>query len=429
MIPDRDNQNQDKSINFINKMAEDKSPDVTFGKKWTIRAIIICVFLLGIVYFFAEAEKNPKLMFVQNVIKKTGIRSKFMSLMGSKNILVLGVDSNGRHSDPFDGTRSDTILILNIDRTGKSVNAVSIPRDSKVYLAGGKGVDKINAAHALGGPELTIRTIEETFGIEINHYIAVNNAAVKDLVEALGGIPIDVEKRMYYRDRTAGLNINLQPGYQILDPEQAEGYLRFRHDYNGDIGRIKRQQKFVKAVVKKIATAETMMKLPQLYDVLSKNIRTDMNLFDLSKLFNVAKNVKFEEIKVATLPGRPSQHSYISYWILDTDKTQEIIDRLIYRIEPKYDGEDLTVSLYYAPALTDKIDDIVEEINEAGFSVKSSSKKRISQSEVIAHSSKAAFSKIKPLRKRISELKNSQYIVDPDENLYPCTDFTIILAE
>ncbi len=418
----------DKQINFINKMAESRKEGSFLAFKWTLRAVLICILLLGTVYYFAEAEKNPHMISVNDVIKRTGIRSTFMTLMGDKNILFLGVDSNGPYSNSFYGTRSDTILLVNVHRNGKSVNAISIPRDSKVYLAGGKGVDKINAAHALGGPELTVRTIEETFGIHISNYIVINYAGVRDFVGEIGGVPINVEKKMYYRDKTADLTIDLEPGHQVLSPHKAEGYLRFRHDATGDIGRIKRQQRFLKALAKKLATAETVLKAPQLYDILSKNIRTDMNLFDLSKLSNIIRNIKPEEVKVATLPGRPSKYSHISYWILDARKTQSIIDRLIYRTGPESSNENLTVSLFYSPRLAGRIESIVDRINALGFSVKFRTPENNAHSEIIAHTKEAAFNKIEPLRKEIPELRDSQYIVEPDENLYPCTDFTIILA-
>lgn len=420
---------RDKQIDFIKKMADNPGEEGFFTLKWTLRAIFVCIILLAVVYYFAESAKNPDLINVNDVINKTGIRSRIMTMMGDKNILFLGVDSNGRGSNQFYGTRSDTILLINIDRHGKSLNVISIPRDSKVYLAGGKGVDKINAAHALGGPELTVKTIEDTFGIHISNYIVINYAGVKDFVREFGGVPVNVSKRMYYMDRAAGLTIDLQPGYQTLNAQQAEGYLRFRHDAQGDIGRIKRQQVFVKALVNKLVNAENVLKAPQLFDIMSKNIRTDMNLFELSKLFNTVKNIKPEEIQVATLPGKPSKYTYISYWILNAEKTQKIIDRLIYRTEPKKTEENLTVSIFYSPKLSNKIENIVDKFNEQGFSVKFRTPEDNIHSEIIAHTKKAAFKKIEPLKESIPELKNSQYIVAPEEKVYPCTDFTVVLGE
>lgn len=320
-------------LDFIRKTTENRDSNGFLSVKWIIRAVIAVLLFLGVIYYLAEMDKPHNLTAVNYLIRKTPLHSGIMSLMGDKTILMLGVDSNGRHSDPFYGTRSDTIILVNVHRSGKWVNAISIPRDSKVYLANGRGIDKINSAHAFGGPELALKTVEETFGLHIDNYIVVDYAGVKDFVRAINGVPMNVEKRMYYRDKTAGLLIDLYPGEQILDADGAEGYLRFRHDSQGDIGRVKRQQRFLKAVINKLSTARTVLKVPELYGILSKNIKTDLNLFEISKLFNIASKIKPEDIKTATLPGSPSKYGEISYWILDAKKTQQLIDRFIYRTD------------------------------------------------------------------------------------------------
>jgi len=412
----------------VNAAKKHKSGD-NFGLKWVLKAVFISFLFLGIIYYFAEPEKSPQMISVRNVIKKTRFRSKLMTLAGDKNILFLGVDSNGRMANSFFGTRSDSIILLNIDKSGESINMISIPRDSKVYLAGKKGSDKINSAHAFGGPVLAVKTIEDTFGIDINNYIVVNYAGVRDFIQAIGGVPINIEKRMYYRDKTAGLIIDLQPGYQVLDAQKAEGYLRFRNDAMGDIGRIKRQQWFLQALLDKLKSGKTILKAPELIGILGKNIKTDMNLFDLSNILNLAGELKPENIKIATLPGRPSKYGAVSYWILDADKTQKIINRLIYRDIPAHVEEELTISLFYAPELTDEIDDIVDKFHELGFRIKFRAKKKNHYSQIIAHTKKAAFSRTSSLKKEIPGLSNCQYVVEPDEAQYSYTDFTIVIAE
>ena len=115
-----------------------------------------------------------------------------------KNILLLGVDASENPDDLWTGTRTDNIIILNIDPRTKSVNALSIPRDSKVYLPDHNGIQKINAAHSIGGVSMTIRTIERTLGINIDRYIMVHDNAVKNIIDALGGVDVYVETTMPY---------------------------------------------------------------------------------------------------------------------------------------------------------------------------------------------------------------------------------------
>ena len=397
--------------------------------KLVFKTFIICFLFLGIIYYFAETQKPGNIHLVNHVVKKTGIRSRLLTLAGDRNILFLGVDSNGRIAHPFFGTRSDTIILINIAKNGDSVNMISIPRDSKVYISGKKRADKINSAHAYGGPALTVKTIEETFGIDINNYIVVNYQGVRDFIDAIGGVPVDVEKRMYYRDRTAGLLIDIEPGFQVLGAKKAEGYLRFRHDARGDIGRIKRQQWFLQALLNKLKSGGIIFKAPELLEIMGKNVKTDLNLFDMSKFLNIARKLKPENIQIATLPGHPSKYGVVSYWILDADKTQKIIKRLIYRDNPSENEEELTISLFYHPELAGDIDDITDKIHDLGFKVKFRAKEKNHYSQIISHTKKAAFSRTGKLTEEIPGLSNCQYIVKPDTAQSSYTDFTIILAD
>src|SRR5574344_1255623 len=224
-------------------------------------------------------------------------------LQHKQNILIVGVDSNGRKSDPFKGTRSDTMILINIDPSSHSINAISIPRDSKVYLAGDFGVQKINAAHALGGIDLTIKTIQDTLGIKVDKYVLVNNDGVKKLVDALGGVPIYIEKDMYYNDNSGGLHINLSKGLHVLNGDQVEGYLRFRKDGLGDIGRTSRQQWFLKALMEKLQTPEAITKIPDALKIANAYIKTDMNLYQLSQYAALSRSIDLDSIEVSTLPG------------------------------------------------------------------------------------------------------------------------------
>ena len=155
----------------------------------TLRLVLLTFIVVIITYFimFLIDNYDNLVSIFENLINKnisterlsnksdlTPSKFNLKMLSRYQNILLLGVDSNGPDTLPFSGVRSDTMIILNIDTHGKSVNAISIPRDSKVYLADEHGIQKINAAYALGGIELTKKTIEETLGIKIHNYIIVN---------------------------------------------------------------------------------------------------------------------------------------------------------------------------------------------------------------------------------------------------------------
>ncbi|MDD3013035.1 MAG: LCP family protein [Candidatus Gastranaerophilales bacterium] len=408
-----------------------------FAFIWSITTIIICILISFIILLAASASNIPIISDVSNFIQLKlnnvvgGVRlTPGLPFIGGKqNILLLGVDSNGDNTDPFKGTRSDTLMVLSIEPFSKSVNAISIPRDSKVYIADNHGLDKINSAHALGGPDLTMKTIKEMFGVKINHYVAVDYDCIKELVEAIGGIPVKVEKRMRYRDRAGHLNIDLYPGFQTLNAEEAVGYLRYRHDAIGDIGRMQRQQWFVRGLVKKLQSPEIIAKIPQLIQLASKYIRTDMNFYDLSQLALFAKSVDFADIQTATLPGKPSNHGKISYWLLEPDKTQEIIDRLIYRNEIPKKNNELTISLLYPKNYESKAEEMKTALTQAGYLVICSGTSKEAHTQILSHSSYATLSAAKTFRQILPEFKNAQFIISTDSYLCGESDFTLVMSD
>lgn len=307
-----------------------------FGRIITGLLLTVIVIIAAAFAFIGYAGTDNKyskmlMSFVKDLSPKQQKGFNLPILQQKQNILIVGVDSNGKNADPFKGTRSDTMILVNLDPAGHSINAISIPRDSKVYLANDFGVQKINAAHALGGIDLTIKTVEDTLGIKVNKYVVVNNDGVKKLVDALGGVPVYIEKDMYYNDYSGGLHINLSKGLHVLNGEQVEGYLRFRKDGLGDIGRTSRQQWFVKAVLEKLQSPSVIPKIPEVLNIASTYVKTNLSLYEMSHIAAALRNINMSDVEFATLPGAPSKKGYISYWILDPEKTQEVIDRMVYR--------------------------------------------------------------------------------------------------
>ena len=160
-----------------------------------------------------------------------------------KNIIVLGVDER---AEEHDVGRSDTLFVVMFDTKNKAASLLSVPRDTRVRIKG-HGWDKINHAYAYGGRELTQKTTEELLGIKINNYVMVDFKGFVGLVDAIGGVDINVEKDMYYYDSWDGFKIDLKKGMQHMDGKTAIQYVRYR-DEEGDIGRIRRQQHFIMAV-------------------------------------------------------------------------------------------------------------------------------------------------------------------------------------
>jgi LCP family protein required for cell wall assembly len=237
-------------------------------------------------------------------------------LFPKTNILVLGVD------DAF-GHRSDTLMLVHVDPEQKSASVVSLPRDTLAVLPG-RGLDKINHAYAFGGAELSRQTVERLFGIEIPYYITIDLGGIVSIIDSLGGLEIDVEKKMYYIDYAGGLYIDLKPGRQRLSGKDVLGYLRFRHS-DGDFKRISRQQHFLRALAGEMLKKENLFKSPGLFFTLLSYINTNLNSRQTLGLGLTLKSAyELNQLNMTTLPGSDLMVDGIYYLRPDEAAIQEI---------------------------------------------------------------------------------------------------------
>ena len=433
-----DNNNQKEEYReFLKNIREEKERTSNFAKLlFTIVlailcAVIVCVTLVENNFFLTqlnpEHPEDAKGFFESSRQERSSFEVPFSPRR--QNILLLGVDSNGTGTNIWEGTRSDTIIIVNLDPKTKSVNAISIPRDSKVYLPDNHGIQKINSAHALGGVDLVKKTLRETFGIKIDKYIIVHDEAVEKIVDALGGIPIYVEKPMRYHDYAGKLHIDLQKGNTILNGKQAVGYLRYRKDGLGDIGRTQRQQWFIRSLFEKLHSPQVITKIPEVLNICNTYVKTDMSFYELSQYAAFARSVDENKIEIATLPGAPNQRGYISYWILDPKKTQEVINRMIYRDKPSLDGTKFKAGIMYSPKKEEEAVAMKEKLNELGFEVNMLKITHLSHTRFVANKNAVSIDFYNWLQKKMPELNNMQFIYDPTETFSVGSDFTVVLAE
>jgi LCP family protein required for cell wall assembly len=216
------------------------------------------------------------------------------------NILLVGRDVNykqvydkqGRNIahvvDKDTPARSDTMIIVSLDRIKKTIRMVSLPRDTLMYIpAKGDeaGVQKINAAHSIGGIPLLKKTLHDELGLTIHHHAVIKFEGFKQVIDQMGGIYVDVLgalKRdgtrgpLKYEDKWGGWKVDLKPGKQWLNGEQAHGYVRFRMDIEGDPGRIQRQQSVMRALARRMKEISPLQ-LPGVIDALKKQFETDLS--------------------------------------------------------------------------------------------------------------------------------------------------------
>lgn len=435
----RNRKDLERTRSFIKHAKEAREERSSFAKV-LIGMIIVFIGVILSIFVLADnenflAEHFGENSFITQLFEKLSVSNNnkehadFTLPFGLRrqNILFLGVDASNNPNDLWTGTRTDTIILVNIDPRTKSVNALSIPRDSKVYLPGDNGVNKINAAHAIGGIEMTKKTIEDTLGVHIDRYVMVHDSAVKEIVDAMDGLDIYVEKPMHYNDYSGNLHINFTKGDHHLNGQQCVEYLRFRHDALGDIGRTQRQQWLLRSLMNNLKQPSTITKIPDIISVAKKYVKTDMSFYEMSQYAALAKHIDMDKVEVAMLPGAPNQKGYISYWILDPEKTQEVVNRVIYRDKEQFD-EVTPMKASVLSSDSSKGEQMTENLKAAGIDVTCTGKSTRAHSQFIAHSSKVTNEYYNWLKKKNEAFGGLQFVYDPVNYYCGETDFTIILS-
>jgi LCP family protein required for cell wall assembly len=261
----------------------------------------------------------------------------FQRLDRKVNILVMGSDHSydrrgKRITDPElekqVPTRSDTMMLVGIDPHRQEINILSIPRDTRVLISGSH-YDKINAAFAYGGVDLAKRTVQDLTGVTIDYTLALKLDGLINMVDTIGGVRIYVEKDMYYVDETAHLGINIHKGWKRMNGQQANQYVRFRKDELGDIGRVQRQQKFVRAAIEQMMQPQSWLKIPELMSRLQENVITDMPVEMFGQIARFSKELSREKIRMVMMPGTFSGRAYeVSYWLIHQQTANEVIHDL-----------------------------------------------------------------------------------------------------
>lgn len=331
------------------------------------------------------------------------------------------------------------MMLASIDPATKQVGLISIPRDSRVIIPRGHGFSKINSAHALGGPTLAMEAVSQNFDVNIDHYVVIDTVGLKKVCEFLGPCEVLVEKEMHYVDHTAKLNVDLKPGLHTLSPVEMEEYVRFRHDPRGDIGRMERQQWFLRQVAHKLKEPQVLLRIPELMGLANEFVSTDLSLDQMARLLSFGREIEPHQIVTATLPGEGAMIGGISYWLPDMKASRIAIDRLVGTNEQVLATETspaevvtnkpIRVSIRY-PRGCEKVADYFEtKLTEAGYKVRY--KWRVDEiecrhEEIIAHSSRASQENTNELRKVLPQMEKWPTVVNPESRSY--TDFTLVIS-
>ncbi|MBZ2175360.1 LCP family protein [Schnuerera sp. xch1] len=294
-----------------------------FFKTFFVSFILFAVLWTGFIYktvILAESEEAEY---------EEGFIDRLINGDDDITFLLLGVDSNDVAKSS--GTRTDTMMVCKVDKSTGDISMLSIPRDTKVRIRGRKNEDKINHAHAYGGAELSVKAVKDLLGIDLDYYVKVDYKIVKEFVDLIGGVEVDVPMDMKYNDPIADppLYINLSKGRQVLNGDKSLQFLRFRKGYaNQDLGRIESQQQFIKAAFEQALTVDNIDKIPQMIKSYYNNVDTNIPLDLILKFAAKAKDYNMEGIQTATLPGEPQYVNGVSYYVSNEEETNKLVDEL-----------------------------------------------------------------------------------------------------
>lgn len=262
--------------------------------------------------------------------------------VGLINFLVIGIDD--------DGTRSDTIMLFSYDGYSNRVNILSMPRDTRVKLNGynqklnaavGVGIENVKKGKDKEKEEELIRQIKELTGLPVHYFMTVDFDAFKEIINVLDGVDFNVPYNMNYDDPAQNLHIHLSAGMQHLNGQSAHDFVRFRHNNGGsapgeyvmgDEGRIYWQQEFMKELLRQKLKPQYITKITEIFEVISKNVRTNYTMQDLLKHINLIEKIDIESIGSYKLPGEAWYEEYsgggIWWYLADEDEIKELIEEV-----------------------------------------------------------------------------------------------------
>lgn len=283
-----------------------------------IPAIVAFIGLSYVAYLYVKADSVLSDSYEDDGREKSDLREeKVDPTEDNVSILIAGVDASDIRNNKGGNARTDTLMLATLNKDKKSVKMVSIPRDSYVYIPEVGYETKINHAHAYGGMPATIETVENLMDIPVDYYVKLNFEAFIDVVNAVNSITVDVPYELSEQnsDDVEGA-IHLMPGEQKLNGEEALALARTRK-YDNDIERGKRQQKIIKAVVKKSLSLSSILKYDNIIDAVGKNMATNMTFGEMKSFISYGTGSDSLDFDTSTLQGHDYQPSGTYYWQLD----------------------------------------------------------------------------------------------------------------
>ncbi len=295
-------------------------------KKFLITFLVAVIFFSGAYIFFSKYLDVLDASHQKEVIRGTdlGADNVIEQVVEHELLFLLtGVDNNEKGSENL-RARTDTLMLVKVDLDNGKITLISIPRDTRVKIR--EEMDKINHAHAYGGMALTLRTIRDWLNIDLDYYVKLDYDAVVEIVDALGGVYVDVPVQIYEYET----QIFLEPGYQRLRGVEALYFARYREGYdNGDLGRVSAQQQLIKQVMKQMLSVENLPKVGDFLSTYIKYVDTNIPMNLMLSLVPVAGRFSDENVTSYVIPGEAGELDETSYYFYDEEGTRTLVDTVL----------------------------------------------------------------------------------------------------
>ena len=319
--------NQDKDSIENNKKDNKKRKHKTLKRV----VIIILIIIIALATYLGTriAQNGGGMRGIVSTL--VGTNSEQVKNLDDIYMLILGKSQN----------MTDTIMVVKYSPKNQQASLLSIPRDSFVgkSTSSATAFDKINSKYQIS-PQSVIDAVNRLTGLNLKYYVTIDTKALRDLVDAIGGVYFDVPIDMDYDDSSQALAIHLKKGYQLLNGMQAEGVVRFRHNNNGtsypseygdnDLGRMKTQRAFIETVLKQTLKVGNITKVNQLINIAKEEVSTNIP-WDTLKNYAVAlMDFDTNNLKTGALPGAADYYNGLSFFIVNTKQSKEMVNDLFF---------------------------------------------------------------------------------------------------
>ena len=390
--------------------------------------IILLVIIVRIGYKFIKGMNQNGWTIGGFVATMLGHDENTLANLSRLNILLIGQSQN----------LTDTLLVCSYDPKTQDAVLLSIPRDTFVgrSRASASAFDKINSVYQID-PERLMQSVRNITGLDIDYYIKVDTAGLRELVDSVGGIYFDVPIDMDYDDGAQDLYIHVKKGYQLLDGSKAEQVVRFRHNNDGstypreygeqDIGRMKTQRAFLTEVFKQLVNPKNITAIDDYIKIANKNVETNFNIWNLKDYAPYLLEYKIEELQTATLPGQPEKINELWFYSYNKQETQKLIAELFKTgtTVEKEENTKIKVRILNGTSDDNNLVNLQKLLKESGYTIESTGNTSLTKTTTILNRSKQK----DEVANKLQETIGVGIIANSGNGNDSSVDFTIIIGD